>query len=230
MKIKIMLAIGLALCSALLYAAERAIELPTKEDSMPPSLTVFAPTEIHILSPGYSITANTYDESGISHVIFNILPDRNFVVAEPPFRVSPGYLPPNPGDSFKIFVIAVDNFGNSRKVSVRIKRVHAPPDLTPAGYAGLDSQRPVISVANRSDKEIGGFYIDIYFTHLRPLPEQAGDLRIFVDSPVPPETSTSLEFTNPFYPDPIEMMWVQVDTDNQIAEFDEENNIGIFPQ
>jgi hypothetical protein len=230
MRMKIILVLALSLCGALLYAGERAIELPTKKDFMPPSLTVFAPTEIHILSPDYSITADTYDESGISHVIFNILPDKNFVVAEPPFRVSPGYLPPNPGDSFKIFVIAVDNFGNSRKTFVTIERVHAPPDLTPSGYAALDSEKSVISIANRSDKEIGGFYTDIYFTHLRPQPEQAGDLRFFVDSPVPPETSTSLEFTNPFYPDAIEMMWVQVDTDNQIAEFDEENNIGSFPQ
>ncbi len=230
MKKRIIGALTILACSTLTYGEEGGIEFPTKEDFMPPSLTVLAPSKVHILSPGYTIEADAYDENGISHVIFNILPDKNFILAQRPFRISPRYLPPNPGDSFKVYVIAVDNFGNSRKHVATIKRVYAPPELTPSGYAALDSERPVISITNVSDQEIHSeFYTDIYFSDLRPEPEQAGDLRIFVDSPVPPQTSISLEFTNPFYPDPIENIWVQVDADNQISEFNEENNIASFP-
>jgi len=216
-------------CVSLSYAGDTSIKFPTKEDFMPPSLTVIAPSEIHILSPDYSVEAETYDESGISHVIFNILPNKNFIVAEAPFRMNPGYLPPEPEESFKVYVMALDNFGNSRKEIVTIKRMYAPPELTPSGYRGLDSETPVISIKNRSDREESGFYTDIYFTDVPPRSGQIGDLRIFVDSPVPPQADSSLEFTNPFYPDPIEKMWVQVDTDDRIAEFDEKNNIAHFP-
>jgi hypothetical protein len=229
MKKRITMGLGLFFCLTHAYAENEVMRFPTKEDFMPPALTVRAPDKIHILSPNYSVEADAFDESGISHVIFNILPDKNFIVAEPPSRITPQYLPPNPGDSFRVYVIASDNFGNMRKDFVVIRRVHAPPELTPSGYAALDSEKPVISVKNLSDREIGEFYTDIYFTDIEPQPGQIGDLRIFVDSPVPPQADTSLEFTNPFHPDPIEEMWVQVDTDDRIAEFDEENNIGRFP-
>jgi hypothetical protein len=201
----------------------------------PPVLTIYAPSEYNELS-GYTVSAEAYSDSEISHVIIIAPPSggsapQSFLYAVPPYTISNPYSAAA-GESFDIHVIATDNHGNATKDFVTITRVVLPPDLAATGASSINCLIRNIKVTNLGDTATAasGFYVDFYDTVDPPEIGQISNFcRVLIDHSVAGGETVRIDIEN-LCPDPVSAVWVQVDTDGQIDESDETNNIAyMFP-
>ena len=198
-----------------------------KPKDQSPVLTIDAPSEYNELS-GYTVSAEVSSNNEIAHVIF-ITPDtptKSFIFAVPPYVISKPYSAAI-GESFDLYVIAIDNQGNATKDFVTITRVPNPPDLVQSGWGISGCCFEHIDVVNQGETATAasGFYVDFYDTENPPEIGQASTFcRVLIDRSVSPGEKVFIDVIN-LCPYTVSSVWVQIDTDENIDESDETNNI-----